>query len=443
MFAIAGPDYQLGATRVFLRESLERKLETKRTDCLRDAAVVIQKNIRGYIARKNFRNLKRGAVVIQRNWRGYRQRKQYKKVKNGIVKAQALYRGKLERKRYAMRKAEYKRRKEAERLAQERAKQKAAAREKEKERQAAAAAAASAAVVVTRPAPAPSVHHLEIPAELAFIFSKLEGYTPLHTERNLVKVVGGVAGSPQPIQSPNDIHQFEFAKFSSVYFKGAEFGLRKDPITSPFLSKAAARDQDFQDSVALFKLILRWSNDAQLTGTRERALADYIIYKALSSKGLRDELLIQLCNQSWKNDKADRIWQLMAHCLSCFQPSPPLSKYLLKYVTDHAPHEYKEIIQRKLLRGTQKNPHSRALPPSLLEWRSTRQKSNMALPLTLADGTVSTVNVDSWTTCEEVSFLLNRVIFLFFILDRLCILFLLLLSGFYIHRLQFVSTCNF
>lgn len=277
--------------------------------------MVIQKHIRGYLARKGFRNLKRSSITIQRNWRGYKQRKQYRKVKNGIIKTQALYRGRKERKRYVQRKAENKRRVEAEKISQERARQRAA---REKER--------AAAVAVAVAVPKPSVYHLEIPAELAFIFSKLESYTPPHTERNLVKVVGGVAGAPQPINVPNDLNQFEFAKFSSIYFKGAEFGLKREPITAPFLSKAAARDQDFQDSVALFKLILRWSNDAQLTGARERALADYIVHKGLNSKGLRDELLVQLCNQSWKNDKADRIWQLMAHCLSCFQPSPPLSK---------------------------------------------------------------------------------------------------------------------
>lgn len=295
---------------MFLRESLERNLETTRADRLRDAALIIQKHIRGYLDRKHYKNLKQSSIVIQRNWRGYKQRKQYKKMRNGIVKAQALYKGRLERKRYAARKAEYKRRQEAERAAQERAKQKAA-REKERERTVAAK---------------PTVNHLEIPAELAFIFSKLEGYTPPHTERNLVKVVGGVAGSQAPISLPNDLYQFEFGKFSSVYFKGTDFGPKREPITSPFLSKAAARDQDFQDAVALFKLILRWTNDTQLTLPRERALADYIVYKGLSSRSLRDELLVQLCSQSWKNEKADRIWQLMAHCLSCFQPSPPLSK---------------------------------------------------------------------------------------------------------------------
>jgi myosin-15 len=265
--------------------------------------------MRGYLARKNYRNLRRQTVTIQKYWRGYKQRKDYNTVRKGIIQAQALVRGKRERKRFTQRKAEFKRRVEAEKLAQERAKQRAA-----REAQLQKAVSKS------------SVHHLEIPAELAFIFSKIENFNPPHTERNLIKVVGGVTGNPPPVNLPHDLNQFEFSRFSSVYFKGADLGMKKEPITAPFLSKAATRDQDFQDAVALFKLILRWSNDSQLTGARERALADYIVHKALSSRGLRDELLVQLCNQVWRNDNSDRIWQLMAHCLSCFQPSPPLSK---------------------------------------------------------------------------------------------------------------------
>ncbi|XP_060523322.1 unconventional myosin-XV [Cylas formicarius] len=396
-----GPDYQLGATRVFLRENLERQLEIRRADSLKGAAVIIQKNIRGYLARKKYRKLKQSAVTIQKHWKGYRQRKRYAKIKRGVVKAQALYRGRRERKLYGKRKAEFKRRVEAEKVAQERAKQRAA-REAQLQAQAQkanATAKASASSATNKS----TVHHLEIPAELAFIFSKLEGYSPPHTERNLVKVLGGVTGSPPTLNLPHDINQFEFSKFSSVYFKDADLHYKKDPITAPFLSKAAARDQDFQDAVALFKLILRWSNDPQLTGPRERALADYMIYKGLNSRGLRDELLVQLCNQTWKNDNANRVWQLMAHCLSCFQPSPPLSKYLLKFISDHAPVDFKETLQRKLTRSLQKAPHSRNMPPSLLEWRSIRQKCNSALALTMSDGTVSTVNVDSWSTCEEAA----------------------------------------
>ena len=33
------------------------------------------------------------------------------------------------------------------------------------------------------------VNHLEIPAELAFVFSKLENWNPVNSEKNLAKVI--------------------------------------------------------------------------------------------------------------------------------------------------------------------------------------------------------------------------------------------------------------
>ena len=74
-------------------------------------------------------------------------------------------------------------------------------------------------------------------------------------------------------------------------------------------------------------------NDSNLSGKKEKALADYIIQKGLSNIALRDEILCQLCNQTWKNENVsnnERGWQLLANCLSSFPPSPTLYKYLLK-----------------------------------------------------------------------------------------------------------------
>lgn len=74
-------------------------------------------------------------------------------------------------------------------------------------------------------------------------------------------------------------------------------------------------------------------NDHSLSGKKEKLLADYIIQKGLSNVAMRDEILCQLCNQTWKNDNEanfERGWLLIANCLSCFQPSSLLFKYLLK-----------------------------------------------------------------------------------------------------------------
>lgn len=196
---------------------MERQLEIKRAESLKGAAVLIQKNIRGYLAREKYRRLRRSAVTIQKYWKGYRQRNRFQKVRNGVVKTQALIRGKIERKRFTKRKAEFRRRVEAEKVAKERARQRA-----EREAQLQAQAKKSAAIASAK---SNGVQQLEIPQELSFIFSKIDSYNPPHTEKNMMKVLGGVTGTLPQISLPHDLHQYEFSKFSSVYFKGKTFSL--------------------------------------------------------------------------------------------------------------------------------------------------------------------------------------------------------------------------
>lgn len=53
--------------------------------------------------------------------------------------------------------------------------------------------------------------------------------------------------------------------------------MKREPIKTPFLSKS--RDADYSDSLAMFKLILRFMNDPALSGTREVVLGNYIANK--------------------------------------------------------------------------------------------------------------------------------------------------------------------
>lgn len=55
------------------------------------------------------------------------------------------------------------------------------------------------------------------------------------------------------------------------------WGMKREPIRTPFLSKN--RDADYADSIAIFKLLLRFMNDTSLSGNRETVLADYIVNK--------------------------------------------------------------------------------------------------------------------------------------------------------------------
>lgn len=381
---IEGPDFQLGATRVFLREAQHRTLESGRSERLRNAAVIIQRNVRGMLARKKLQRKKKAVVKIQTAWRGHYHKRRYQRLKKGTVQMQALFRGRKQRKLYNKLKAEMKRRRGVEKAQRERQQQKII---KEQERT--------------------SVIHLDVPAELAFMFSKMDGWSPLHGDRHLVKVVGTVPGPPTTQDLPTDLDQFAFGKFSSVYCNGIKLAPRRDPISTPFLTRAASRDQDHQDSLAVFKLILRWAGDTTLDNAREKALADYIVHKGLSSRGLRDEILVQQCNQIFRADETQalRIWQLMAHCLSSFQPGPAFTKYLMKFVSDNAPAPMKELLLKKLLRsgpGTQASP-ARVFPPTWLEWRASSRYSDIAIGLTLPDDVNQTVAIDSWTTCEEAA----------------------------------------
>ncbi|XP_023316209.1 unconventional myosin-XV isoform X2 [Trichogramma pretiosum] len=392
--------YQLGLSRVFLRESLERTLEYNRALILEKAAITVQRYTRGFLARRRFLNIARSAVLLQAVYRGYREHKKYRALKKAVIMAQKLYRGKKQRERYAVLKEEIAKRAELERANRERAKAKQQRDEQERATRAVA-----------------GVNHLEIPAELAFIYSKLDDWSPTHTERNLLKVVGSVVPTLMTYSLPRDIDQYQFSKFTNIYFKSHIFGLKREPINTPFLPKS--REQDFNESLIIFKLILRFMNENNLTGKREQALGDYIVNKGIVNEKLRDEILCQLCSQTWKNDNdanKERGWLLISNCLSAFHPSRTLYKYLLKFVSDHAYDGYKAYCQRKILQServlikvisgnqTLCSHIPRNYPPSVLEWRANRTRVNMALTVGFYNGENATCAVDSWTTCEELAF---------------------------------------
>lgn len=62
--------YQLGKTKIFFRAGQVAYLEKLRLDTLRQACVVIQKRVRGWLQRKKFLRARHAAVIIQRYCRG-------------------------------------------------------------------------------------------------------------------------------------------------------------------------------------------------------------------------------------------------------------------------------------------------------------------------------------------------------------------------------------
>lgn len=61
---------QIGKTKVFLRAGQMAELDARRTEVLGNAAKIIQRQIRTYIARKEFISLRKAAIQLQSCWRG-------------------------------------------------------------------------------------------------------------------------------------------------------------------------------------------------------------------------------------------------------------------------------------------------------------------------------------------------------------------------------------
>uniref|UniRef100_UPI00358EF764 unconventional myosin-X-like isoform X2 n=1 Tax=Myxine glutinosa TaxID=7769 RepID=UPI00358EF764 len=96
----SGCQWQLGKSKVFLREPLERQLEQARHLVLEKAATVIQAHVLGYLARTRFRRMKRIAVTLQKNYRAHLWRRRFVRVKLAALTIQRLHRGRAARREF-------------------------------------------------------------------------------------------------------------------------------------------------------------------------------------------------------------------------------------------------------------------------------------------------------------------------------------------------------
>ncbi|XP_074658425.1 myosin-VIIa-like [Tubulanus polymorphus] len=98
----ANADYQLGKTKVFLKDAQDVYLEQERDRVLTKKIIIIQKCIRGWQCRRRFMMMKKGSVVVQSAWRGFAQRRRYKAMRQGYLRLQALFRSRILSHRFTM-----------------------------------------------------------------------------------------------------------------------------------------------------------------------------------------------------------------------------------------------------------------------------------------------------------------------------------------------------
>lgn len=122
-FDTGGSEWQIGNTKVFLRERLEVAVEHARTKAIKATMQKIQAVILGYVERKRYQNIRRAIIVLQAWWKMIFQCSRYRRQLVAAIKIQSVYRGYRARVTYArmleQKRIEEKRRREEERRREE------------------------------------------------------------------------------------------------------------------------------------------------------------------------------------------------------------------------------------------------------------------------------------------------------------------------------------
>ncbi|XP_025021612.1 unconventional myosin-X isoform X2 [Python bivittatus] len=93
-------EWQLGKSKVFLRESLEHTLEKQREIEVDKAAMIIRAHVLGYMARKHYKKVLYYVIIIQKNYRAFYLRRRYLLLKRAAITFQKQLRGQIARRTY-------------------------------------------------------------------------------------------------------------------------------------------------------------------------------------------------------------------------------------------------------------------------------------------------------------------------------------------------------
>jgi len=95
-------DWQMGHTKIFLKDAHDQFLEQSREQVFNDKAIEIQKYLRGAFARRRFSKMKNAMLAVQRHFRAYIARENYLKMYKGFTRLQATFRARKLTRNYKM-----------------------------------------------------------------------------------------------------------------------------------------------------------------------------------------------------------------------------------------------------------------------------------------------------------------------------------------------------
>ncbi|KAL9833424.1 myosin XVB [Geothlypis trichas] len=346
--------YQIGVTKVFLKEKGRQLLERRWQQRQSWAVVTLQRKFRRLLQRRRLRVLQEKVTLIQAHFRGYQARKRYRRLKKTLVQFKTM-------------------------------------------------------IVISRPLiqrrkRCQDVGLLEIPAELAALLHFVEGRHQAQANQ-ITETQPPEVKVKDDLSLPPTINSHPFSSFIKSHFQKPDFPAPGQPLQHP-LTHLDAEHQE--SALEINKLILRFIGDQSLHGWQEVLLGNFIAARGLRDAALRNEIFSQVVAQSWRNpdtERSRRGWLLMATLLSCFGPSPALQKPLLKFVSDYGMEGYSAVCQRKMLRaaqctGTEPVP-ARAYPPTQLEWTANQRRGKMVLDVHTFNEEKFSAEVESWMTGEQ------------------------------------------
>eukprot|EP00118_Oscarella_pearsei_P021084 m.234434 g.234434 ORF g.234434 m.234434 type:complete len:2256 (+) comp40110_c0_seq18:209-6976(+) len=132
----------------------------------------------------------------------------------------------------------------------------------------------------------------------------------------------------------------------------------------------------------------------------------YIVGHGILYPNLRDEIFCIIYKQIYGNPNQSSKalgWILLCLCLCCFFPSKRLLPYLRRFIK-LGPKGYSPFCEEKLKRTMENG--SRHWPPSFIELQAAKAGELCRIPVSLMDGHVKSVLIDSATTAEELCHLL-------------------------------------
>ncbi|KAI3367589.1 hypothetical protein L3Q82_026435 [Scortum barcoo] len=112
-------EWQLGKTKVFMKESLEQRLEKDRDEVRRQAAMIIRAHLLTFSARKHFKRVRTSVVTLQIHFRKHIHRRRFMKQRKAVLVLQRHRRGQVARTRVRKLREEKKKREEEQRKKEE------------------------------------------------------------------------------------------------------------------------------------------------------------------------------------------------------------------------------------------------------------------------------------------------------------------------------------